>query len=192
MLFRSGGSAPVRRELAEILEMRGKFAEAIEVRNRSGASGDTVLPEIFVKAGRSDEALTAVSRLLGSTAVEAAVSAADALALRGEGALACSVLLAAAAKTTEPSALMHARAKLLTIPGFPPTRTFLARMQERMRDTAQANPELAAGYFEFFEQHAQQLGIADEWKRELDAAWRDGAGDRAAGLLLLQIGRAHV
>ncbi len=186
MIGSDGGSAPARRALAGILDERGKFAEAIEVRNRSGPSGDTALPELFCKAGRTDEALVALPRLMGGSAVQAAMAAAETLALKGDGALARSVLVAAMAKTTEPSVLMQGRAKLLTIPGFPPSRIFLTRMQERMRDAVRSHPELAGGYFEFFERYATRLGIAEEWGRELDAAWNGGAGSREAGVVLLR------
>ncbi len=186
MIGCDGGSAPARRALASVLERRGKFAEAIEVRNRSGPSGDLSLPELFCKDGRTDDALVALARLTGSSAVQAAMAAAEVLALKGEGAPARSVLVAAAAKTTEPLALMQARSMLLTIPGFPPSRIILARMQERMREAVREHPELAEGYFQFFEHYAQRLGIAEEWKRELDAAWRAGSGESAAGLVLLR------
>ncbi len=180
------GSAPARRVLATIFEGRGKFAEAIEVRNRSGPSGDTALPELFCKAGRPDDALVALSRLTGSGAVQSAMAAAEVLALNGDGTSARSVLIAAAAKTTEPTGLIQLRAKLLTIPGFPPPELFRTRMQERMRHAAHAHPELAGGYFDFFERYAKRLGIAEEWGRELDEAWHGGTGATTAGLTLLR------
>ena len=179
-----GGSASSRLALASMIEERGKFAEAIEVRNRTGPSGDTVLPELFCKNGQTDDALIALDRLTGSGAVQAAMAVAEVLALKGEGSLARSVLVAAAAKTAEPRAQMQVRAKLLTIPGCPPPRIFRSRMQERMRDLVREQPGLAGAYFEFFDHCSARLGIAEEWKRELDAAW--AAGEEAAGLVRLR------
>ena len=179
-----GGSASARLTLASVLDQRGRFAEAIEVRNRTGPSGDTALPELFCKNGQTDDALIALDRLTGGSAVEAAMAVAEVVALKGEGSLARSVLIAAAAKTAEPRAQMQVRAKLLTIPGCPPPRIFLNRMQERMRDSVGEHPALAGAYFEFFDHYAARLGISDEWKRELDAAW--AAGDEAAGVVLLR------
>ncbi|MEO6740149.1 MAG: hypothetical protein ABIP20_07850, partial [Chthoniobacteraceae bacterium] len=183
MIGNIGGSAPARLALASTLEQRGKFAEAIEVRNRTGASGDTALPELFCKNGQTDDALLALDRLSGSGAVQAAMAVAEVLGLKGEGMLARSVLLAAAAKTAEPRALMQVRAKLLTIPGSPPPQIFLTRMQKRMRETARAHPELAGAYCEFFDRYAKRFGIAEEWQRELLAA---DAGDSAAGLVRIR------
>ncbi len=179
-----GGSASARLTLASVLEQRGKFSEAIAVRNRTGPSGDTALPELLCKNGQTDEALTALDRLTGTGAVEAAMAVAEVLALKGEGPLARSVLVAAEAKTNEPRALLQVRAKLLTIAGFPPTRIFLSRMQERMRDAAREQPSLAPAYFEFFDHYAARLGIGDEWRKELDEAWAER--ETAAGLALLR------
>jgi tetratricopeptide (TPR) repeat protein len=181
-----GGTAHTRITLAGLLEQRGKFAEAIEMRTRAGASGDTALPELFCKNGQVDEAMLALERLTGSGAVQAAMAVAEVLGLRGEGRLARSVLTAAAAKTTEPRALLQVRAKLLTIPGFPPARNFLTRMQERMRDTAREHPELAAAYFDFFERYAARFGIEEEWRREVASARAEGKGDAAAGMVMLR------
>ncbi len=181
-----GGSAHTRIMLASVLEQRGDFAGAIEVRNRTGSSGDTALPELFCKNGQTDEALVALERLAGSSAVQAAMAAAEVLALKGEGQMARSVLLAAAAKTDEPRALMQVRAKLLTIPGLPPSRVFLARMQERMREAARGHPELAGDYFQFFGRYAERFGIGREWERETAAAWAGGAGALASGMAVLR------
>ncbi len=181
-----GGSAHMRITLASMLEQRGDFAGAIEVRNRTGSSGDTALPELFCKSGQTDEALVALERLAGSSAVQAAMAAAEVLALKGEGQLARRVLLSAAAKTNEPRALMQVRAKLLTIPGLPPSRTFLARMQERMRETAREHPELAGEYHQFFGRYAERFGIAKEWEREVAGAWDGGNGTAASGIAVLR------
>ncbi len=186
MIGSEGGTAQTRITLASVLDERGKFFDAIEVRTRAGASGDTALPELFCKNGQTDEALLALERLTGGGAVQAAMAAAEVLGLRGEGPLARSVLIAAAAKTTEPRALLQVRAKLLTIPDFPSSRIFLTRMQDRMRETARQHPELAGAYFDFFEQYAMRFGTEDEWKREVASAWADGAGDAAAGMLTLR------
>ena len=186
MVALDGGTAQTRLTLASVLEERGKFAEAIAMRTRAGASGDTALPELFCKNGQTDEALLALDRLTGSGAVQAAMAAAEVLGLRGEGQLARSVLIAAASKTTEPRALLQVRAKLLTIPGFPPARNFLARMQDRMRDSAREHPELAGAYFEFFDHYAPRFGIGEEWSRELITAWAESKGDAAAGMVMLR------
>jgi len=186
MIAMDGGNAYTREALAGELEQRGEFSQAVEVRTRAGASGDTVLPELLCKAGETDEALLALERLTGGGAVQAAMAVAEVLGLKGEGALARSVLIAAAAKTTDPRALLQVRAKLLTIPGFPPAQNFLARMRERMRDTVREYPELAGAYFEFFDHYAARFGIADEWKIEVANAWADGRGDAAAGMVILR------
>jgi tetratricopeptide (TPR) repeat protein len=186
MIALDGGNAYTRAALAGVLEQRGRFSEAVEVRTRAGASGDTALPELLCKAGQTDEALLALERLTGSGAVQAAMAVAEVLGLKGEGTLARSVLIAAAVKTTEPRALMQVRAKLLTIPGFPPTRNFLARMRERMRETGREYPELAGAYFEFFDHYAARFGIAGEWQREVANVWAGGKGDAAAGMMMLR------
>ena len=186
MVALDGGSAVTRIALASVLEQRGKFAEAIGVRTRAGSSGDTALPELLCKAGQTDEALLALERLTGGGAIQAAMAASEVLGLKGEGQLARSVLVAAVSKTTEPRALLQVRAKLLTIPGFPPPQIFLTRMQERMRDAAREHGELAGAYFEFFEHCAARFGIAEEWNREIAAAWADGKGDAAAGMVMLR------
>jgi tetratricopeptide (TPR) repeat protein len=181
-----GGTAYARIALADVLEQRGKFQEAIDVRTRAGASGDTALPSLLCKNGQTDEALLALDRLTGNGAVQAAMAVAEVLALKGEGALARSVLIGAAAKTGEPRGLLQLRAKLLTIPGFPPARGFLARMRERMRDSVRQHPELAGAYLEFFDRYAARFGIEEEWKIELASAWADGKGNAAAGVVMLR------
>ncbi len=179
-----GGSASARLTLASVLELRGQFSEAIEVRNRTGASGDTALPELFCKNGQTEDALAALDRLTGSGAVQAAMAVAEVLAIKGDGPLARSVLVAAAAKTTEPRALMQVRAKLLTLPGYPPSKIFRIRMQARMRDAVGDFSALGSAYFEFFDRYSVRLVMVDEWKRELDGAW--SAGSEAAGIVLLR------
>ena len=186
MIGMDGGTAYTRLALASILEERGKFQEAIEVRTRAGSSGDTALPELLCKIGNSDDALVALERLTGSGAVQAAMAVAEVLGLRGEGSLARSVLIAAASKTSEPRALLQVRAKLLTIPGFPPTRNFLLRMQARMRDDVREHPDLAGAYFKFIDHYAVRFGIEEEWKREVEIAWAGGNGDAAAGMAMLR------
>ncbi len=186
MIGMDGGTAYTRIALASILEERGKFTEAIEVRTRAGSSGDTALPELLCKNGNTDDALVALERLTGSAAVQAAMAVAEVLALRGEGSLARSVLVAATAKTGEPRALLQVRAKLLTIPGVPPTRDFRARMQARMREAAREHRDLSAAYFQFFDRYAARFGIADEWQREVESAWATGSGDAAAGITMLR------
>jgi tetratricopeptide (TPR) repeat protein len=186
MIGIDGGTAYARIALADVLERRGKFREAIEVRTRSGASGDTALPSLFCKNGQTEEALLALERLTGNGAVQAAMAVAEVLALKGEGALARGVLIGAAVKTGEPRALLQLRAKLLTIPGFPPARGFLARMRDRMRDGVRQHPELAGSYFEFFDRYAVRLGIEEEWKSEVAAAWADGKGNAEAGMVTLR------
>jgi tetratricopeptide (TPR) repeat protein len=186
MIFIDGGTAYSRIALADVLEQRGKYQEAIEVRTRAGASGDTALPSLLCKNGQTDEALLALDRLTGNGAVQAAMAVAEVLALKGEGALARGVLVAAAAKTAEARALLQLRAKLLTIPGSPPTRAFLTRMRDRMRDSVRQHPELAGGYFDFFERYAARFGIGEEFAAEVAAAWADGKGDAAAGMVMLR------
>jgi len=181
-----GGTAYGRAALAAVFEHRGDFRAAIDVRMRAGSSGDTQLPVLLYKDGKIDEALTAMERLSGTGAVQGALALAEALALQGETRSARSVLIAAATKTTEPRALLQVRAKLLTIPGLAPGAVFLGRMQSRMRVTARLHPELAEGYFEFFEHYARRLGIEKNWSEELIGAWADGNGDEAAGIVLLR------
>jgi tetratricopeptide (TPR) repeat protein len=186
MIRIDGGTAYARIALADVLEQRGKYQEAIEVRTRAGASGDTALPSLLCKNGQTDEALLALDRLTGNGAVQAAMAVAEVLALKGEDALARGVLVAAAAKTGEARALLQLRAKLLTIPGSPPSRTFLVRMRDRMRDSVRQHPELAGGYFDFFERYAARFGIGEEFAGEVAAAWADGKGDAAAGMVMLR------
>ncbi len=186
MIGMDGGTAYARFALAGLLEERGRFEDAIEVRTRAGASGDTALPALLCKNGQTDEALIALERLTGSSAVQAAMAVAEVVAMKGDGALARGALISAASKTAEPRAMLQVRAKLLTIPGFPPSRAFLARMQDRMRDGVRQNPELAGAYFEFFDRYAARLGIEEEWKDEVAAAWAGGKGDAAAGMVMLR------
>ena len=154
-----GGTAYARAALAGVLEERGDFHGAIAVRVRSGSSGDTQLPSLYFRAGQVDAALTAAERLSGPGAVQGAMALAEAMALRGDARGARAVLVAAVSKTTDVRALLQARAKLLTIPGLPPSAAFVSRMHLRMRDAVAASPELAEGYCEFFERHTTKLKI---------------------------------
>ncbi|MEQ1850343.1 MAG: hypothetical protein ABMA01_02010, partial [Chthoniobacteraceae bacterium] len=181
-----GGTAHSRGALAQMLEKQGKFREAIEVRVRGGASGDTQLPVLYYKDGRTGEALAAFEKLTGSGSVYAAMTLAEAMGLRGEGRLARSVLISAVARATDAKAQMQARAKLLTIPGLPPERGLLARTRVRMRELAAAQPVLGESYFEFFDRYCHRFGIEKEWEEEVTQAWADGRGISAAGIVLLR------
>jgi tetratricopeptide (TPR) repeat protein len=181
-----GGTAHARGALAQMLEKQGRFREAIEVRIRGGASGDTQLPVLLYKDGRTEEALAAFEKLPGSTSVYPAMMLAEVMALRGEGKLARSVLISAAARATDAKGQMQVRSKLLTIPGFPPTRGFVKRTQIRMRELAERQPLLMEAYFEFFDRYSRQFRIEAEWEREVGNAWADGRGISAAGIVLLR------
>lgn len=181
-----GGTAHVRGSLALLFEERGKFREASEVRLRGGASGDTQLPVLYFKDGQTEKAVAALEKLTGNGAVHAAMTLAEATALKGDGKLARSVLVTAAAKATDARGLMQVRSKLLTIPGFPPASAFVTRMQHRMREAAAQEPALSEAYYEFFDRHAARFGREKEWQEELQKAWADGNGPTAAGLVLIR------
>ena len=106
--------------------------------------------------------------------------------MRGEGRLARSVLVATATRVTDPRGQMQVRKSLLTIPGNQPSQVFARRMHERMREDARTIPELAAEYYAFMERHASRLGLADEFAKELLAAWAEGSGSLDAGVALVQ------
>ena len=182
----NGGTAHARAALAQRFEEEGEFSEAIEVRTRGGASGDSRLPVLLYKAGQTDEALAAFEKLSGSAAVYSAMTLAEAMGVKDEGKLARSVLVTAAAKNTDARGQMQLSSKLLTIPGFPPTPIFLARMQLRMRELAAQQPGLAEAYYEFFDHYAGRFGTGKDWEMEVATAWADGNGVGAAGVVLLR------
>ena len=182
----NGGTAQARGSLAQRFEEQGQFSEAIEVRTRGGASGDSRLPVLLYKTGQTDEAIAAFEKLSGNVAVYAAMTLAEAMGVKGEGKLARSVLVTAAAKITDARGQMQLRSKLLTIPGFPPTPAFLARMQLRMRELASQQPGLAEAYDEFFDHYAARFGIEKNWEVEVAGAWSNGNGAAAAGVVLLR------
>ncbi len=181
-----GGTTYSRNSLAVALEQMGRFAEAYDVRARAGVAGDAEVPVLLVKCGKILEALAAVEKLSGNNAVYAAMTTAEALALRGYTKVARSVLLVTATRISEARAQMQLCSKLLTIPGAPPTVEFARRMQERMKLQVLRDTSLAESYYTFFAHYAGRLGLAGAWGEEVRAAWQDGHGPLAAGEVLLR------
>ncbi len=181
-----GGTTYARNSLGLALEQMGKFAEAYDVRARAGIAGDAQVPLLLVKCGKVLEALAALDKLSGTNAVYAAMTLADALALRGYQKVARSALLVTATRVSEARAQMQLCSKLLTIPGAPPTAEFALRMQERMREQMQRESSLAEPYYTFFARYAAQFGLADAWRGEVRMAWQEGRGSLAAGEVLLR------
>ena len=182
-----GGTAYARNALAVELEQRGQFAEALAVRVRGGASGDAQVPLLFYKNGKQEESLAALEKLGGNNAVYAAMTLAEAMALRGDVKAARSILVVTAARSVEARAQMQLCSKLITIPGAPPTVEFATRMQRRMRELALREPSLAESYYSFFARYAVRLGLADAWLAEVREAWQEGRGPLAAGEVLLRV-----
>lgn len=181
-----GGTTYARNTLGFALEQMGKFSEAYEVRARAGGAGDAQVPLLLVKCGKVVEALAALEKLSGTNAVYAAMTLADALALRGYQKVARSALLVTATRVSEARAQMQLCSKLLTIPGAPPTAEFTTRIQERMREQMQREPSLEEPYYTFFARYAAQFGLADAWRGEVRTAWQEGQGSLAAGQILLR------
>lgn len=186
-----GGSALSTEHLAELLERQGRLTEALAVRRRGGSgAADPRLPLLLYRNGQSEEARSALERLPASYSVYAAMTLAEAMGLAGEAKAARSVLVAAASRALDPRAQLQLRSKLLRIPGAAPSVEFTLRMQARMRASVVAQPELAEGYYQFFDHYAEALGIAPEWKAETERAWAEGRGPFPAGLSLLRRGLA--
>lgn len=180
------GDPASRNALALKLELRDDIARASAVRLRGGGGGDPQLPLVLYKLGRTDEALAAQERLSGPFATYAAMTLAEAMGLRGDAKNARGVLIATASRVSDPRSQMQLRSKLLTIPGAPPSALGIARMQERLRQIAETQPELADGYFEFFDRHAERFGIRQAWEQEVARSWAAGSGMAAAGLIALR------
>ena len=182
-----GGNVGAQNALALMLEQRGKLADAIEVRIRGGGgNGDPLLPVLFYKDGRADDALTALAKLSANNAVYAAMTLAEAMGLNGDGKLARSVLVTTSKRVSEPRGRLQLYSKLLAIPDAPPSREFAVRMQARMREIANKHPELAEGYFDFFERYAARFGIETDWDNEVVRSWADGKGSLSAGVVALR------
>ena len=181
-----GGTTYARNAVALALEQRGQFAEALAVRVRGGVGGDAQVPLLFYKNGKQEEALAALEKLSGNHAVYAAMTLAEAMALRGDAKAARSILVVTAARIVDARAQMQLCSKLITIPGAPPTVEFATRMQRRMRELALREPSLAESYYPFFARYAERLGLADAWRAEVREAWREGSGPLAAGEVLLR------
>lgn len=180
------GDAQSRNALALRLELRGDFARAADVRLLGGGGGDPQLPLVLYKNGQTDEALPALDRLGGNYAAYSAMTLAEAMGLRGDAKGARGVLIATASRVIDPRSQMQLRSKLLTIPGAPPAPALVSRMQERLRDIAGAQPELADGYYEFFDRHADRFGIRPAWEQEVARTWEGGKGPVAAGVIALR------
>jgi tetratricopeptide (TPR) repeat protein len=182
-----GGNVGAQNALAVMLEQRGKLADAIEVRVRGGGgNGDPLLPVLFYKDGRADDALTALAKLSANNAVYAAMTLAEAMGLNGDGKLARSVLVTTSKRVSEPRGRLQLSSKLLAIPDAPPSQEFVFRMQMRMREIAKEHPELAEGYFDFFERYAVRFGIETDWENEVVRSWADGKGALFAGVVALR------
>ena len=180
-----GGTAVARGQLAAYLEERGDLAAALEVRSRSGGL-DNRRPFLLFKTGRADDAAAELEKFTGMTAIEPAGELASAMALAGDVPGARSILVSQLLKIADPRAQFSLRAKILTLPGSLPSKDFTARFQDRMRAFAGARPEFADRYYEFFQQQAARLGIADAWKKEIDHAWTAPNAPLAAGLAVLE------
>ena len=180
-----GGTAVARGQLAAYLEEQGDLGAALEVRSRSGGL-DNRMPFLLFKAGRADDAAAELEKFTGMTAIEPAGELATAMALAGDVAGAKSILVSQLLKIADPRAQFSLRGKILTLPGSQPSRDFTARFQERMRAFAGARPEFTYRYYQFFQQHAARLGIATEWKTEIERAWAAPDAPLAAGLAVLE------
>ena len=169
-----GGSAVARGQLAALLEQRGKLAESLDVRLRGGGF-DARAPVLLFKYGRLDEGISMLEKFSGISAVEPAADLAFAMAIAGDIDGARSVLVSLASRIGDPRAQFSLRAKLLALPGARPSAEFVSRMKERMLALSEFRPELQDRYYEFFQQNAGRLGIAESWTAELKTSSALGA-----------------
>lgn len=183
-----GGTAVARGQLAVLLEQQGKLAESLEVRIRRGAL-DTRAPILLFKSGRLDEAIVMLEKFSGLTVIEPASELATAMALSGDLNGARSVLISLLGRIADPRAQFLLRGKILALPGPPASAEFVGRMKERMQALADTRSELTSRYYEFFQQQAGRLGIAEAWKGEVSAASqrKDGPVEAAFALLHAQL-----
>jgi len=180
------GTAVSAEQMSSLLEALGDPGRELLLRLRAMSGADPRLPQLLYRAGKTEEARTAMEKLPASYSVYAAMTLAESMGLAGDARGARSVLVATANRVTDPRAQLQLRSKLLRIPGAPPSVEFAQRMQARMRASMVAQPDLAESYYQFFDRYGVALGLADAWKVETDQAWADGKGPFPAGLSVLK------
>lgn len=181
------GNANARVALAAVLEGRDQIAAAIELLEHStGAEADAKLAQLYLKAGRLEDAFAALERLPAASVVAPTLVCVTILAEKGQLVQARCALRNALAKNPEPGSAFPIQSRLVELLTANDDRALILRELRRLRRFAGEMAELLSGYFDVAIHQAARLGCEAEVLRELTEDWADGDGSVAAGAALVE------
>ncbi len=185
LAFEAGNSG-VRLALAAVLGSVGQVSAAIDLLEKSnGADADTKLAQLYLEAGRMEEAFAALDRLPASDQVASTLLFVDQSVKRGALKVAQGALRNSLAKATDPRALFPLQSKIIELLTPTDDRGLIVRELHRLRRMAGDDAELLGGYFELAVREAPRLGFEKELVNELTEEWNAGTGSLPAGAALV-------
>ena len=181
------GNTPMRLSLAGILEAQEHIPAAIEVLEKSsGADVDPKLVSLYLKAGRLDDAISALERIPAPNQISSALLLADGLAKTGALPQAQAILRQSMARIPDAHASFPLQSRLIELLQPGENRAVIAREIRRLRHMAGEQPELLAGWYDLLVRETARLNYGPEFAHELTGDWEDGAGLAAAGVALIE------
>lgn len=192
--------AQARDSLVRALESAGDVDGAIQAlaaRSVSGANDDALLARLYLEAGQPDKAEAAANKVLQSRAFEQIPGLAALFIGKGENVRATKLLQITLSRCTDANVLLQLQIKLLeSLPADAPP-DLIDRQLSRLRSCHArigCKPGSPAGgvgrglsFYDSEEAVAKKFHREEPFQHELEAAWRDGAGELDAGLTLARI-----
>ncbi len=180
-------NAGARVALAAVLEAQGRVPAAIDLLEKSSAAEtDPRLAQLYLQAGRMEDAFAAMERLPASNHVAATLLFAERLAQIGELQAARSSLRNALAKAPDARAGFPLQTRLIELLTPADDRGVIMHELRRLRRMAGDDVELLDGYFGLALRQVSRLGLEKTFASELADEWDEGAGSLVAGVALLE------
>ena len=181
------GNSSARLALATMLEAAGKLPAAIELLERgTGADLDSRLAQLYVHAGRLDEAVAALERVPVPGHVPATLAAANLLAQTGDTHAARLMVRAGLSRSSDLQTNFPLQSRLIELLAPQTDGALVRREMRRLRQMAADETGLIAACIDLLQRESIRLQCMPAFRRELAEAWADGGGDLLAGVAQLQ------
>jgi predicted Zn-dependent protease len=181
------GNASARIALASLAEAQGDLPAAIALLEQTiNADVELKLAELYIRAGRRDDALTVVERAVPGNHVGVTLAAANALVAKDALREATILLRNGIHRSKEPRTSYPMQARLIEL--LPPTteRSMTLREWRRLRQMAEDDRHLLAEYFDLLLAQSSRLHCEKEALREFNEAAQQGDGLLSAAATLVE------
>ncbi len=178
--------------LASLLDARQDVAGAIEILERgAGADIDARVAPLYLKIGRSDEAVAALERIPAPGHVPATLTVVDELMKGNHRRDARLVLRAALARGFDAQSNFPLQSRMIELLEPGDDAAVINREWRQLRQMATDENELLGAYFDVLAREAPRLGLQDRFVAELRGAWNEGEGLLVAGAVWLDWQMEH-